>query len=157
MKYLLPILLIFTLYNCETEPVLATLEQDYQLKDTIEIPFQSIVSISTENLQIGFQKVIEESRCPHEWDCLWKGNSTIALSVQKGDGIADIELTAQGRCDEHCGNVVQVGQYNIQLLDIFPYPDNNNYSPQSNTDNYSVVVIVTKESNHLPAAIGIQS
>ena len=159
MKYSIPVLLLLCLFtSCEVEPTLEVLDNNFALKERITIPYQSSISIGSENIQISFEQVKEEARCPYEWDCLWAGHSSIKLTIQRGNEEANLDMMVQGRCDKYCGNTLPFQNYNIQLLKVLPYPKDDNYTPQSSYDDYEVVIVVTKENQHtLPAAVGIQS
>ena len=46
--------------------------------------------LKTENLNIEFVKVLEDSRCPEDVDCVWAGSAKVQIKVSKGKSVAKI-------------------------------------------------------------------
>lgn len=86
---------------------------------TLDEPFWLWYDNSTdcEEINITFTGEIEDSRCPATVDCIWAGRVDIQL-------IVDNELVDLGLPDdEQLGqSKAMVGNYEIELLDVVPYP-----------------------------------
>jgi predicted secreted protein len=106
-----------------------------QIIDTkFEIKSQQHIEIPTENLTITFLEVTEDSRCPSDVTCVWAGKAALRLDVAK-DQNKEITLST----DNSTVNVLD--QYQIQLIDLKPYPISTTHI---NSEEYVVTISVTK-------------
>ena len=139
MKYLAVCILIFVaaLIGCQptsTAPADAGLNQDFTLKLGRE------VAIKGEDLALGFDSVIEDSRCPKSVQCVQAGQAIIALTVRKpSSNAAPSRLTLSTAPAQ---NQVSYQGYTIQLKVVTPYPD----APGQNIESkdYEVTLVVSK-------------
>lgn len=46
--------------------------------------------LKTEKLNIEFVKVLEDSRCPEDVDCVWAGSAKVQIKVSKGKSAAQV-------------------------------------------------------------------
>jgi hypothetical protein len=91
-----------------------------------------------EGLQITFEGVGEESRCPTGVQCAWAGDATAAFTLQKPPAAAvHRTLHTNGRFERQ----VDYEGFVLRLEDIKPYPkDGVTIAP----DDYRATVVVTR-------------
>jgi|TARA_B110000285_G_C14973521_1_gene537786 hypothetical protein len=146
MKKMILYTLLIAFYGCLNEPQLPTLSSDYEVNEAIPLEVNEKVSISSDNLHLSFVKVVDESRCPKTWKCLWEGEVEIEIKVEKGEISKFIKLKYQGgKCTE-CGDAVSILGYKIKLEKLSPHPNDNFYSKKPmNFGDYKIVLEVTKD------------
>lgn len=110
---------------------------NYELGDTMTVWIRKEVTISSENMLIGFPKLIEESRCPTGATCLWEGNAKVGINLAIGYG-AVVELELNTGLEPRSAEVMG---YNVELIDVLPHP---HILADPNPDGYSVLLRVTK-------------
>jgi hypothetical protein len=131
---------------CLNEPKLAVLENNYQLNDKINLTLDKEISISKENIHLTFVKVKDESRCPETWTCLWEGEATVRLTLQKGEITESFDLKYQGGDCIDCGTSIKLIGYEIKLVDLLPFPDDIFYNKQPlNFDDYEITIEVSND------------
>src|SRR5712691_9516417 len=95
------------------------------VRATRDIPFQLRVNqtafIDSLNLSIGFVAVSEDSRCPSDVVCIWEGQATINVDVQRANlNPSNFNLTSRG--GESSLSVKNFDDFSIRLLEIAPDP-----------------------------------
>ena len=78
--------------------------------------------IPSEKLRLRFAEVREDSRCPTQVDCFWRGQARIAIAVQpEGSDLTTIEFNTNPAPGQTV-KVAEVGPYGVELLSLDPYP-----------------------------------
>jgi hypothetical protein len=116
-------------------PTLIPKEQlvEPQLDREFWIKMGESVTLEKGSLTIRFVSLAGDSRCPEEVLCVWMGNAEVILEVSK----SEIRLNTLLDPTEEV-----VGDYDIQLLDVTPYPKAEvEYIPES----YSIKIVVSKQ------------
>lgn len=138
---------ILTLSACLNEPQLPPLTNDYSLSDNIPLALLEEASISQENIHIAFAKVKDESRCPKTWQCLWKGEAEIELTIKKGDFTENVRLKYEGGDCTKCGNTATIFGYKITLEQLSPFPDETFYANKPlNFEEYKIIISITNDT-----------
>lgn len=147
MKKNLTFLIIFiTFWACLNEPQLPALSKDYAVNEAIPLSWNEKISVSNDNLHLSFIKVIDESRCPETWKCLWEGEAEIELKVEKGELSQVIRLKYQGGDCTKCGDSTTVLGYKIKFEKLTPYPEADFYAKKAmNFEDYKIVIRVLKD------------
>ena len=92
---------------------------------------------SDAKLQITFDSIVQDSRCPQDVDCIWAGEVQIELLVEMGpEALHPVTLTLGFPADERA--VYEIQGYRITLLEVNPYPG----SPNAENEVTSVVLQV---------------
>ncbi len=93
--------------------------------------------IRESGLEITFNRVIEDSRCPIGVECVWAGNGKVEIAIQfSGEKPLVQELNTNLEPGE-----IKAGEYKIRLLELQPYPEKDQeILPQ----NYTIKLIVEK-------------
>ena len=131
------IIAVVMLIGCQptsTTTADAGLGQDFMLKVGRE------VAIKGEDFAVGFDSVIEDSRCPKSVQCVQAGRAMIALNVRnpssKGAPFRIMLSTAPAQ------NQVSYQGYTIQLKLVSPYPETPGQKIESK--DYEVTLAVSK-------------
>lgn len=94
------------------------------LGQPFQIAAHKSVLISSEKLKLTFERVVEDSRCPQGVDCIWAGQATVTLRVEKTGGkvgkAESVNLTIQGSRYPTENSVRKVGKYWIKLVEVAP-------------------------------------
>ena len=109
------LLLIFASIAAQPGERVIVFEQEFKLKigESAKTPH--------EGLQIEFDSVPEDSRCPKGVNCVWAGNAKILLKVKKdADKPANVELNTNinPKTSRYLG-------YELSLKELKPYPESN--------------------------------
>ena len=104
-----------------------------RLNDEFWIKIGESVTLEKGSLTIKFISLAGDSRCPEGVICASMGNAEVILEVSKN------EISLNTLLDP---NEEVVGDYNIQLRDVIPYPKAGvEYMPE----NYSIKIVVSKK------------
>src|SRR5438477_22818 len=82
MKHYVMILIVATALLTACQPT-ATTSADASLNQEFTLSVGREVSIKGEDFAVGFDSVIEDSRCPKSVQCVQAGQAIIALNVRK--------------------------------------------------------------------------
>src|SRR5690349_11629372 len=99
-------------------------------KDTIEEPAPiSVVmqqcnttSVSGTSVQVCYQELIEDSRCPANANCGWMGVAKVKLGVAVGTQNHTIQLSTLHMPQQQYFTDTIVSRFHIRLLQVLPYP-----------------------------------
>ncbi|MHC5741362.1 MAG: hypothetical protein ACYTXT_05540 [Nostoc sp.] len=81
------------------------------------------VYLPTENIEIKFSKVIQDSRCPSNVTCIWQGQVIIGLDIIKnGRQVSTLTLTLIPGRDAL--PIQFLDKYSVRLIEVSPYPKN---------------------------------
>jgi hypothetical protein len=114
--------------------------QEVRLNEKFNLPFGHKAVVRSKELEFVFSSVVEDSRCPQGDQCITAGNGEIELSVsESGKSAVLIRLNTDEEPQEE-----SVGNSNIKLLDLNPYPGKGkSNSPQD----YVATLLVTSKEN----------
>jgi hypothetical protein len=89
------------------------------------------VTLDTLDAELIFLQKISESRCPRGVDCIWAGEAKILIAFQpKNASESSFELSIMGLADADSeGFTVATLGYRFTLLELIPYPDQNQAQP----------------------------
>ncbi|MCC5605270.1 hypothetical protein LC612_00255 [Nostoc sp. CHAB 5834] len=77
--------------------------------------------LPSENIEIKFSKVIEDSRCPTKVTCIWQGQVIIGLDIIKnGKQVSTLMLTLIPGSDAL--PIQFLDKYMVTLKEVSPYP-----------------------------------
>ena len=107
------------------------------LNDPADITMRpgDVVLIGDEPLRLTFQRVVEDSRCPRDVQCVWAGNGMVRLGLTLGtdpEWTADVNTTLE---PSHTA----VGKYRISLVTLAPEPVSTSSIP---SDAYRIHLLV---------------
>ncbi len=89
------------------------------LGESFELKVGESAQIEAEALQIGFEGVPADSRCPKGERCIWEGDATVRVWLQQASETKEThELHTAPK--EH-GSVSYLG-YGLRLVSLDPYP-----------------------------------
>lgn len=110
--------------------------QSFNLEEPFKLKYQQTKINTVEDLEVTFDKVVSDSRCPEEMMCVWAGNAEVQLTFQAGDQKETFILNtgADPKAKTLFG-------YTVSLTDLSPANSVNN--PPAQRD-YIATVIISK-------------
>jgi hypothetical protein len=111
-------LLVVLLMCCTNneEKVKTTLGQEFSLR------IGQIAQINRDELEIKFEQVVEDSRCPKGVTCIWAGQVSCELQIKDKESSSNVKLTEPG--SPGAPNQITYKKYRI-FYHIQPYPEAN--------------------------------
>ena len=86
------------------------------------VPFQLALgqsaAVAKSNSRIEFSRVIEDSRCPRNVQCVWAGDAKVEVQVMSGTNPTAAELISL----TPPRNQVRVGNLTVKFLKLVPHP-----------------------------------
>jgi len=82
-------------------------------------------SIDIEDINLKFEKVLSDSRCPSDVNCIWAGEAIMVVGVyNKGEHIYDKELIihASGTLSDSNNLIFASDTLKVFSSQLFPYP-----------------------------------
>jgi hypothetical protein len=110
MKLLTP-LTVLAVLGCGDGPAGIQLDQEFTLA------LGETVDVAQTGLRITFREVRDDSRCPVDAVCLWAGNATVELVLQRA--LADTTVAVNTLLEPRA---VVSGDYRLELLGLTPQP-----------------------------------
>ena len=129
------VLIAILVAACTRAPLSAT--QSVALGDSFAIKVGQSVMFAGEGLELAFETVVSDSRCPRGVQCIRAGEATIRIAVEKAPNArASFELlTTPSR------NEATYSPYSIRLLGVNPYPDAGR---RIQPEEYEATLVVTR-------------
>ena len=107
-----------------------------KLGEEFELAVQQTAQITTENISVTFQKVLEDSRCPIDVTCIWAGLAEVSLRVAVSGNERELSLSTSPP-----DNSAVFENYTFWLIRVRPVPRANHSIDSSS---YFVTVMVDK-------------
>lgn len=109
----------------------------------IEIPIGKSIEVDLDGLALQFTEVREDSRCPSNVVCIWAGQAKVLIAATHGDedlGEHEVLLDPTG----NASNSVTIGDYNVALIALNPYPST---AGSASNSEYVATVSVSQTSS----------
>ena len=134
-SYLLAILVFALLSSaCGGSPA----EVKARLGEEFSLSIGQSALITGENLEIRFEEVVEDSRCPKNVNCIWAGRVSCIVQLTDSDSPYRMVLTEPGLTDQSAGEAYKEYQLTFQ---VEPYPE---AGKKIAADEYRLLLIVSK-------------
>ena len=115
----------------ETDFIAATLDVPFDLQ------INETADLESENLQLRFSSVTEDSRCATGVQCIWAGRGTILIDVLKNENsIGAFSLSTEGGLSN-----TTFEDFTLKLTALNPYPIINQ---TINLSDYTATLLVNK-------------
>ena len=118
-------------------PAVGARGQDVRLAERFDLGVDQTATIAEESLQVRFDDIVSDSRCPRGVQCFWQGVAVVRLSIEKPPD-ARTALTFRFNSTPPPATY---GRYSISVVDVKPYPEENR---RHRREEYVVTVIVTR-------------
>jgi hypothetical protein len=92
------------------------------------------------SLELRFDTLLGDSRCPTQDICVWQGRADAGFSAVLLGATQTDTLSAEGLTEAAAFDSIQVGSYKIKLLGIEPYP--SSFSPPISNEYYKIKLLV---------------
>jgi hypothetical protein len=119
--------------------VLADFGQQFELK------INQSASINSGEVKVNFLRVIEDSRCPADVDCVWSGQIQVAVNVSV-KGSTPKTLSLINRAGNKNISTKKFKKYSIEFVKAEPYPKNTNQ--QTKPADQIISLIVSRVTNN---------
>jgi len=139
MKHFVMILVVATALLTACQPT-STTSADASLNQEFILSLGREVSIKGEDFAVGFDSMLEDSRCPKSVQCVQAGQAVVALNARRPSSKdAPFRLTLSTASGQ---NQVSYQGYTIQLKLVSPYPE----APGQKIDpkDYEVRLVVSR-------------
>ena len=106
-------------------------------KILVKIPLGETVAFK--KATVKFLKVVEDSRCPTDVNCIWEGQATVLVEVtETGKETQQVELLYGKRINKR---ILSSEGYALKGMALNPYP------PSANIGEMDYVLLVSEEGN----------
>jgi len=110
----------------------------FHLGDTLSINYGETLFDKEDNLSIKFENLISDGRCPIDVICNWEGDADIELKFINYSNVTSFSLhTAKSYFSAN----TTIDVYNIELIDLLPYPYSKFQIPISE---YSAKIVIKR-------------
>jgi hypothetical protein len=108
------------------------------LGEVFTLAVGNVAEVRGEALQVGFDRVLSDSRCPRGAQCIVKGEAVIRVWLSKPPrGRAESELRTAPSADAEA----TYGDYRLRLVMLDPYPEGDR---TIRTSDYVATLLVTR-------------
>ena len=108
-----------------------------------ELDFGETAIIESENLEVTFESIVQDSRCPSDVICVWQGEGIIKLRVVALPADTHyVTASLSGGCQGGCGSyspAFDTLDYRFRLLSLEPYPVSTVETPD---EDYTATIAV---------------
>ena len=128
------------LFSCES----SVLNSVVQLDEHFWLKLDESKLLLSEQLEIGFDKVFTDSRCPEDVICIWEGAAEIELWLLKSStDTTFLSVTIPGFITSESEHHVSTDtlDYRITLLQLDPYP---NTARERKLSDYRALLTISK-------------
>lgn len=94
--------------------------------------------IEGESLQVSFEEVLEDSRCPTGATCIWEGRVSIAVEITDNESPYRMVLIQSGMSDQYASETYKEYQFTFK---VNPYPE---LGTEIATGDYRLLLTVSK-------------
>ena len=110
---------------------------------TIELGVHKCIKgrISGDNLNLCFDELISDSRCPINAMCIWQGTAVAKFSLKKNNETTTFELATINMSPNYRKDTIIMG-YQIEFVDLLPYP--GTYTPPAPDDQIKAKLKITR-------------
>ena len=120
--------------NCSENQMMPRLGKEFSIKAGQQ------VKLDGADFAVKFDRVLQDSRCPTDVNCVWAGNAEITLNVNYDKCAAIITLNTHRTSETN--DEGKVGGFRVKLLKLEPYPHSQKKITPSD---YTATLLVTKE------------
>lgn len=115
-------------------------DSSFTLNNPFTLCFGNTAYQSGQNFNVKFEKLVEESRCPTDVQCIWAGRASVAL-VLSHEGTVETDTLSLGDFTgtTHSDSTLFAG-YKIKLLEVLPTPVSTVQTAESD---YKVKLLIT--------------
>jgi hypothetical protein len=103
--------------GCNQPEIVTALERRFHLGVGRQAVFPQ------EQMELGFVRVVSDSRCPEGATCVWAGEAVVALSIGREGGSREaFEARLPASTHPDSATVVDHGEYRLRLIGLEPRP-----------------------------------
>jgi hypothetical protein len=115
----------------------ATASAAAQLDQPFAIRVGEVATLAAEGLDVTFDAVVSDSRCPRGAQCIRAGEATLRITVRKPPASADVLVLRTPSTTD----VAEYAGYRIRLTSVTPLPE---LGRQTRSEEYIATIVVTR-------------
>ncbi len=119
----------------------STKPDTFVLDETFSLGGGETAVLDTDDLQLHFTEVPEDSRCPTEVECFWTGRALVVITAEQGGESVTLQFDTNPAPSETI-DALAAFAYMVQLEQLDPYPKDPE-NPIAFTD-YRAQLMVTR-------------
>lgn len=108
-----------------------------ELNDTVQLSYGQWYSHQKPCLQVQFDSLLSDGRCPVGVECFWEGNAEARIRMVAGEHYS---FTLNTHSSFRTDTILE--GFRIQLIDLLPYPV---YEVEVAPEDYSAVMVISRE------------
>lgn len=113
---LLTVLMLLFIFAISSAIFAQTTTKNIKLNTEFSLFAEQKGYLKTDKLNIEFVKVLEDSRCPEDVDCVWAGSAKVQIKVSKGKSATQVfELNTN-----QAPNMITFQGYKIEITGLSP-------------------------------------
>ena len=91
------------------------------LGQPFEVEIGKSIVIPAQKLDVHFERVLEDSRCPRDVECVWAGQISVAIEMKNAtQKLGAAQLTLQENRHVTPKSIGKIGPYYVKLLEVAP-------------------------------------
>lgn len=98
----------------------STFPKEKPQKNIVRLKEKQNIFLKTEQMNITFKKVVQDSRCPMNARCIWAGNATVEIEVMSTTSRPMKYQLSIGDLRKDLVNSVNISGYKISLENLYP-------------------------------------
>lgn len=108
--------------GCRSAPAAPPETVQARLGEVFTLGGGQAADVAGEGLHLTFDRVLDDSRCPSQVECVWTGEARIAIVVRQADGKTETVEFNTNPAPGQTNKTSQVGPYTVELRSLDPYP-----------------------------------
>ncbi len=96
-----------------------------QTGESVSVKIGDSATLSRSKIAIKFVKLIEDSRCPVNVNCIWAGNAKIEVEISKGSKTETFTLNTNGQ-----DTSAKFSNYLVKFIDLKPERTTDSAEPK---------------------------
>jgi hypothetical protein len=125
------------LIACFAPAATASAKVAAQLDQPFAIRVGEVATIAAEGLDVTFDAVLSDSRCPRGAQCIRAGEATVRITVRKPPAAADVLVLRT----PSSADAAEYGGYRIRLTNVTPQPE---LGRQTRSEEYVATIVVAR-------------
>jgi hypothetical protein len=109
---------------------------NFAFNDTIELNYGRCLSDFERQIEICFDSVLTDSRCPEDVVCIWAGEAVARFKFK-------LQNNSPVLMDLHVGTVdTVINNYKFSFIDLLPHPNTEN---QTKSEDYKAKIVIKQK------------
>lgn len=112
----------FKIYTLIAAVVLLSCSKTKEKDNNLPVTQCKDYALESQVVNVCFNKVVNDSRCPKDAVCIWQGTAIVELSVLINTELHKIQLASNTMLQPLIASDTTINRVKIEVLDLTPYP-----------------------------------